>query len=199
MYNIIIYVLISIASYGIGCFSTARVLAKSFKYLNIYKVGTGFADTENIYSNISKPLGIVAAILDSGKMFLYLSIIKFFFIYAGYEELSLQIPLFIFGFFMIGGHCLPVTHKFRGGRGIFTYIGLMMFFAFQPMIYVLLIAIVIIMLFKQIRFAQFFIVLFPPILSVFWIESRQLLTLMFITAFLMGVLNLIVARRLGEI
>jgi len=119
--------------------------------------------------------------------------------YIGYELSAIELPLFIFGFFMIGGHCLPATHKFRGGRGIFTYIGLMLFFVFQPMIYILLIALVIIFLFKQIRFTQYFIVLFPPILSVFWIDSRQVLIMMFVTAFLMGILNFIVAKRLGEL
>lgn len=57
--NFYLYVIaVSLLSYGLGCFSTARMPAKSFVKLNIYKVGTGYADTENIYCHISKTLGI---------------------------------------------------------------------------------------------------------------------------------------------
>lgn len=189
---------ISIISYFLGCFSTARLIAKNFKNLNIYKVGSGFADTENLFSNISKPLGILSALIDLGKMTLYLFFLRYFMNLLGYNELVTEIPLFIYGFFLITGHCLPINHNFKGGRGIFTYIGLLLVFMFHPMIYILLIACILIFVFKQIRFAQYFIVFIPPILSIFIGKPRQIIILMIITAFLMGFLNFVVSKRLGE-
>jgi glycerol-3-phosphate acyltransferase PlsY len=47
-----------------GGFSTARILAKSVRSLNIYKVGTGLADTENIFQNVSRPMGILVGLID---------------------------------------------------------------------------------------------------------------------------------------
>ena len=71
----ILYVLYAVAicvmSYTLGCFSTARVIAKSCKKLNVYGVGTGLAINENIYLNISKPLGALAALLDATKIYMY--------------------------------------------------------------------------------------------------------------------------------
>jgi glycerol-3-phosphate acyltransferase PlsY len=48
--------LLILLSYLLGCFSTARLVAKWAKSLNIYRVGTGHADSENIYENVSHPL-----------------------------------------------------------------------------------------------------------------------------------------------
>lgn len=191
----------SILSYGLGCFSTARLLAKSFKNLNIYKVGTGYADTENIYSNISKLLGILAGAIDILKVLLYLILLAYIHSYLNFSEniLTRDITLFIFGFFMILGHTLPITHGFKGGRGIFNYSGLILFFAPIPMISVLALSFILILFFKQIRFSNFIIVLLPPIIAFFCNLSHSVLVMMAITAIIMGILNLIVSKQLGEI
>ncbi|MCD8481034.1 MAG: glycerol-3-phosphate acyltransferase [Candidatus Cloacimonetes bacterium] len=72
-----IAVLIFLLTYFYGGFSTARVIAKGFRSLNIYKVGTGLADSENIYTNISKPMGILVGALDVVKAYLYLELVHF--------------------------------------------------------------------------------------------------------------------------
>jgi glycerol-3-phosphate acyltransferase PlsY len=108
--------------------------------------------------------------------------------------------LFVFGFFMIIGHCLPITYKFQGGRGIFIYIGLMIGFVYWvPMLISLIIVAVLFFYFKQIRFAQYFIVLILPFLSLFWQFRNANMRLMVLTALLMGVLNFVVSKRLKEI
>ncbi|HQI53675.1 MAG TPA: glycerol-3-phosphate acyltransferase, partial [Candidatus Cloacimonas acidaminovorans] len=70
-------ILIIIIAYLYGCFSTARIVAKSFRSLNVYKIGTGLADTENIYTNISKPLGTLVGAIDVAKASLFLKIVEF--------------------------------------------------------------------------------------------------------------------------
>jgi len=120
--HIFLFIGLIIVSYGIGCFSTARILAKSVRSLNIYKVGSGHPDTENIFNNVSKPLGIVAGVLDFSKLYAYLYLLRFILIKT-YPEFTLgsfqNNPWFLtIGFAMVVGHCLPVTHRFKGGRGI---------------------------------------------------------------------------------
>jgi len=199
--EILLAIGLCVLSYFLGCFSSARVLARSIKKLNIHKVGTGLADTENIYLHISKPLGVAAAFVDTGKMVLYLLLLRCLFSHFELVGIGTNTMMFVYGFFMILGHCLPVTHKFKGSRGMFTYIGLLIVSAFIPvqMLITLLIAGVLVVFFKQIRFAQYFIVLFPPFLSFFWGPGRPILTLMVITAIMMGVLNFVVSKRLGEL
>ena len=66
---------IVVLAYLYGCFSTARIVAKGFRSLDIYKVGTGLADTENIYANISRPLGVLVGALDMAKAYLFMKVI----------------------------------------------------------------------------------------------------------------------------
>ena len=54
MLSMIVFVVLLIISYLLGCFSTAKLFAKSYKSINVYKVGSGHPDTQNIYNNIDK-------------------------------------------------------------------------------------------------------------------------------------------------
>ena len=199
MLQLFIITSICILSYFFGCYSTARLLAKSFRHLNILKVGTGLADISNIYHNISKQLGFFAAILDITKIYIFLTLLKYLLLYTMFESAStVEILTFMFGFFMILGHCMPVTNSFKGGRGIFTYVGLMLVFIPYYMLAILGFALLIFIFFKQFRFIQYMIVLLPPIVS-FFVADKQLVILMSITAVLMGILNFFVSKRYGEI
>jgi len=199
MYMVPLAIVICLISYILGCFSSASILAKRLKYKNIYKIGSGLADCENIYLNISKTLGIMCGVIDFTKMLVYLWFIQFILSKTEYSCLHGEIMLFVFGFFYIAGHCLPIHNKFKGGRGIFSYIALVMFFMRYEMIGVVVIAAILIWVFKQYRFAQYFIVLVPPVISFLSDKPIGLVRLMTITALLMGVLNYLVSKRFGEL
>jgi len=185
--------------YILGCFSTASVLAKHFKYKNIYKIGSGLADSENIYRYVSKPLGIICGVIDFAKMFIFLWLIRYILSKTIYHSLGDDVMLFIFGFFYIAGHCLPVCNKFRGGRGVFSYIGLISFFMPYVMLGVVAVAALTVWIFKQYRFAQFFIVLVPPLLCYYITRQHNIVGMMSITALLMGILNYLVSKKCGEL
>ena len=206
--------LISILSYFYGCFSTARIITKSFRSLNIYRVGTGLADTENIYTNISKSMGILVGALDLSKAYLFLLVVEFLLRMldqnSSYLELGvLYSPnlMLAYGIGMLLGHCLPYSHQFRGGRGIFTYMGFIAYFAFVPMLITVFLALILITRFHQIRFAQYTIVILPVVLfQLFyylfdWYKPDLPVyfnSILIVTAILMGVLNFLVSKRLGE-
>lgn len=204
MISILIFAAIAIFSYLIGCFSTAKMIAKNYKSMNIYKIGTGHPDTLNIYSNVDKSLGIFTGIVDLGKIFFYLFLLKYILNNPSTIEwiganIGTENHLLIFGFMMVIGHCLPVTHHFRGGRGLFTYIGFVAFFALWPMLIIAFLALLIVIFFKQIRFAQYMIVMLPPLVNFFFVYDKSLLGKMFIAAILMAIINFIVSKKKGEI
>ncbi|MBM4404246.1 MAG: glycerol-3-phosphate acyltransferase [Candidatus Cloacimonetes bacterium] len=202
-------------SYMYGGFSAARVVAKSFRSLNIYRVGTGLADTENIYQNVSKALGFLVGAIDVSKSYFYLWLLdsllqwggdyKFM---EGIEFLYRPEMIMVYGVAMLIGHCLPLTHGFRGGRGIFTYMGFIAYVCFMPMMITAVLAMLSVVWFKQIRFAQYLIVVFPVILMQLMLsffphylktQPSYSFAYMFGTVILMGALNVIVSKRLGEI
>lgn len=207
--------LLTVLSYMFGGFSTARILVKSVRSLNIYKIGSGLADTENIYQHVSKPMGVLVGLIDASKSYLYLMLVSFVLQFLdraslGGADLS---PLYQGGIMMLyaaallTGHCLPLTNKLRGGRGIFTYLGIVAYFAFLPALITALIAWALVGIWKQIRFAQYLIVILPMILTaVFssyfpWFQTNlgaHLLPHMIALIMLMGMLNFIVSKKLGE-
>lgn len=206
---------IVLIGYFYGCFSTARIIAKSFRSLNIYKLGTGLADTENIYSHVSKPMGILVGALDVAKAYLFLKVVEMLLLllakghlFPGTEKLYAPNVMLVYGLAMLVGHCLPVTQRWRGGRGIFTYTGFVAYFAFYPMLITMVLAWLVVMFYRQIRFAQYMIVVLPVILTqVFYslipIFRRDLppyfLAMMMGVALLMGVLNFVVSKKMGEL
>jgi len=199
MTSVLLIIGMIIVSYLIGCFSTARLITKHFKLLNIYKVGTGHPDTENIYLNVSKTLGVVAGIVDAAKMYFFLFLLKYFYNRLGINGGFIEILLLVTGFAMIVGHCLPVTNKFKGGRGLFTFIGYGAYFILEPMAIVVVLAIIFILIFKQIRFAQYMVVLLPAWISYFFPAYEPIFHYLVIVSIMMGGINYIVSKRLGEI
>ena len=203
MLSIIVFGSLLLLSYLLGCFSTAKLLAKSYKSINIYKVGTGHPDTQNIYNNIDKTLGIFTGIVDFGKMYFYIVLLSYLLNYPSITNIIGNIGtndhLLVLSFFMVIGHCLPVTHRFKGGRGLFTYIGFVLYFAPFPMMIITLLAIILVVFFKQMRFAQYMVVMLPPFINFFFEDDPAFLAKMFIAALLMGVINFVVSKRLGEI
>lgn len=211
----LIAILLFILAYLYGGFSTAQVIAKSFRSLNIYKIGTGMADTENIYSNISKPMGLLVGAIDLSKAYLFLMVVEFVLrllgdaaAFADFATLYSPTLMMVYGVGMLMGHCLPVTHNFRGGRGIFTYMGFFAYFAFLPLLITAVIAMILVWRFKQVRFAQYTIVILPVALyqifyhTIPWFRKElppYFTTILIGTALFMGVLNIVVSKRLGEI
>lgn len=215
---IIVVILLILLSYLYGCFSTARVLAKSVKSLNISKVGTGFADTENIYLNVSKPLGILVGTLDAIKSYAFLYFLKILLIAMDKMAVPPNLAILystnimmLYGLAMLMGHCLPLTNHLKGGRGIFTYLGIMGFFTFYPTIVTGVLVLLIVFLFKQVRFAQYTIVLLPVFLTQICSSFEVLnafnnphghvalyTTKLLGIAICMGVLNFILSKQLGE-
>ena len=215
---ILIAVLIVLLSYFYGGFSTARVLAKSFRFLNIYKVGTGLADTENIYFNISKPLGILTGALDAVKSYTFLFFVSLLLTFMDKMPFPPDLSklysgdfMMLYGIAMLIGHCLPLRQQFRGGRGIFTYFGIMLVFTPIPALLTGLLALVLVAGFRQIRFAQYTIVILPVILTQIcssfsfctMLAQHHYTGALFTTkllgmAVLMGILNFFVSKKLGE-
>ncbi len=200
MITVIIYIGIIILAYFLGCFSAARFIAKAFKHLKICKVGTGRPDTENIYFNVSKSLGILVGALDFLKVYIFLSILNYllpkFDITSAISDPS---DLIIFGVAMLVGHVFPIFHRFYGGRGIFPYIAIMTYFAYYPMLIVAILVLLIMIFFKQFRFSQYMIVLLPPFINLFFSGSKSIDVRLFLLAFLMGIMNIISSKQKGEL
>ena len=111
------FILISIV-YFFGSIPFAYILPKIFGLGDIRKIGSGNVGATNVLRAGNKLLAIIVLAFDIIKGFAPLFILKNYY----HNELSEIIILFI-GSAAILGHIFPIWLKFKGGKGVATYIG----------------------------------------------------------------------------
>ena len=119
--------LISVAlySYLLGSLPFGLILTKIFLHKDIRKVGSGNIGTTNVLRTGNKFLALTTLLLDLLKGFVSVFITLLYF-----ESLVSYSALICFI-----GHIYPVWLKFKGGKGVATYIGFL--FGFNPYIAIL--------------------------------------------------------------
>ena len=111
------FFLISIV-YFFGSIPFAYILPKIFGLGDIRKLGSGNVGATNVLRTGKKSLAIIVLAFDIIKGFAPLFILKNYY----NNELSEFTVLFI-GSVAILGHIFPIWLKFKGGKGVATYIG----------------------------------------------------------------------------
>lgn len=111
-------ILIAIISYLIGNFSSAYILGKVCKSKDIRKYGSGNAGATNALRVFGVKIGLISFILDILKGIIAVNIGNYFMGYNG---------ALIAGAFVVIGHDWPVFLKFKGGKGIATSLGVMLY------------------------------------------------------------------------
>ena len=91
------------------------LITKFFLKKDIRKVGSGNIGATNALRTGNKLIGYSTLILDVAKAVLTILIVKFY-----YNELIYLSSLLIFI-----GHVFPVWLKFKGGKGVSTYLGIL--------------------------------------------------------------------------
>ena len=109
--------LISIV-YFFGSIPFAYILPKIFGLGDIRELGSGNVGATNVLRAGNKLLAIIVLAFDIIKGFAPLFVLKNYY----HNELSEIIILFI-GSAAILGHIFPIWLKFKGGKGVATYIG----------------------------------------------------------------------------
>ena len=111
--NIIIIVIF----YLIGSLPFAFILTKLFGFGDIRKIGSGNIGATNVLRTGNRFLAFIVLCLDILKGFIPFLILDFYF-----DGMDLLIKLF-FCHFAVIGHIFPIWLKFKGGKGVATYIG----------------------------------------------------------------------------
>ena len=114
MINIDIFIII-FTSYLIGSIPFGYILTKFFLKEDITKIGSGNIGATNVLRTGNKFLGYLTLLLDVVKAVIPLLIIKhYFYDYIYISSLSIFL-----------GHVFPIWLKFKGGKGVATYVGIL--------------------------------------------------------------------------
>ena len=118
--------LLIILFYLIGSFPFALILTKLSGFGDIRNIGSGNIGATNVLRTGNKLLAIIVLSLDILK-----GLIPYLIIHIYFNELSLLNKIFLCHFAVIG-HIYPIWLKFKGGKGVATYIGFL--FGLNPYI-----------------------------------------------------------------
>ena len=107
--------IIIVLSYLIGSIPFGFLLTKVFLKKDIREIGSGNIGTTNVLRTGNKLLGYGTLILDIFKAVIPVLIIKY------------QYPEFLFlsSLSIFLGHVFPIWLKFKGGKGVATYLGIL--------------------------------------------------------------------------
>ncbi len=111
-------ILIAIIAYAFGNLSFAVVIGKIFYKKDVRNYGSGNAGTTNMIRAFGKKAGIITFVGDALKGFLAALIGM---LVGG------EMGGYVAGAFVIVGHNWPLALKFKGGKGVATTIGVMLF------------------------------------------------------------------------
>ena len=107
--------LILLASYLIGAFPSAYIAGK-IKGINIYKTGTGNVGGMNTFSSVGKIAGVIVTLTDIGKGFLVAYLAARF--SGGHPYIQLWAVAAA-----VVGHNWMIYIGFKGGKGVATFVG----------------------------------------------------------------------------
>lgn len=126
------YIIPAILGYLLGSVSPSALLGK-IKKVNLRKSGTGNLGATNTALLMGKKLGFAVMFFDIFKGALAVIITKLIF----FETAALS--SLIAGAFATIGHMYPFYLKFKGGKGLATYGGMIL--AYDPLLFLILFAI----------------------------------------------------------
>jgi glycerol-3-phosphate acyltransferase PlsY len=112
-----------IGAYLIGSIDFAVVVAAAHG-VDIHAVGSGNPGTSNVLRALGRGPAVMVFLGDALKGVIAAAI---GWLAAGAGDPALQPVAFAAGFLAVVGHCFPILHRFKGGKGVATAAGMLTF------------------------------------------------------------------------
>ena len=109
------YSIIIISCYILGSIPFGLILTRVFLKQDIRSIGSGNIGATNVLRTGNKMIGYSTLILDIGK-----AVIPVIYIKLNYPDY-----VFISSLSVFLGHVFPIWLKFKGGKGVATYVGIL--------------------------------------------------------------------------
>ena len=162
-------IIVAVYSYLLGSIPFGLVLTKIFLKKDIREIGSGNIGTTNVLRTGKKSLAIATLILDLLKG--YLSIIITF---TYFENLISYSALICFI-----GHIFPVWLKFKGGKGVATYLGVILALSYKFFLIFGITWLVLSFLFRYASLSSIISSLIVFVYSYFFINNFSLILFIF--------------------
>tara|TARA_Y100000816_G_scaffold94260_1_gene65371 strand:+ start:2723 stop:3304 length:582 start_codon:yes stop_codon:yes gene_type:complete len=167
------FIIVALYSYLLGSIPFGLVLTKIFLKKDIRKTGSGNIGATNVLRTGKKYLAALTLFFDSLKGY-----VSVFITTETFQDLYLYSA-----FFCLVGHIYSIWLKFKGGKGVATFLGIIFFLSYDYFIIFILSWLFLIVIFKYSSLSSICSVLSVSIYDYFFIEKN--LVLFFIISFIL--------------
>ncbi len=162
-------IIVTAYSYFLGSIPFGLVLTKIFLKKDIREIGSGNIGTTNVLRTGKKSLAVATLVLDLLKG--YFSIVITFFYF---DNLILYSALICFI-----GHIFPVWLKFKGGKGVATYLGILLALSYKFFLIFGITWLILSFLFRYASLSSIISSLIVFVYSYFFIKNFSLILFIF--------------------
>lgn len=155
------YILLAVISYFIGNISFAYILGKIFTKKDVRDYGSGNAGTTNAIRAFGKKIGILVFLGDVLKGVVAVLLGRY---------LLGQTGAYLAGACVIIGHNWPVLLNFRGGKGVATTIGVMVFVSIKLTLICVVVGVIIIILTRTVSMGSILGMASAPLVAILFIR-----------------------------
>ncbi len=115
-----------VLSYLLGSVSGSIVVG-TLRHVDIREKGSGNAGGTNAFRTQGFKFALFVVLIDMGKGFLAAWLFPQFDLGKFDSGISSDVQMLSCGFAVVAGHCYPLWHGFRGGKGAATTVGALLF------------------------------------------------------------------------
>ncbi|MFT3727056.1 MAG: glycerol-3-phosphate 1-O-acyltransferase PlsY [Terricaulis sp.] len=117
------FVLAALGGYLLGSIPFGLVLTRAAGLGDIRNIGSGNIGATNVLRTGRKDIALATLVFDAGKAAIALLLARFF---SNGSPFQIEFGL-VAGAAAFIGHCFPIWLNFKGGKGVATYFGLLLF------------------------------------------------------------------------
>jgi glycerol-3-phosphate acyltransferase PlsY len=163
-----ILALISIlAAYVLGSIPFGYLLVKAFRHQDIRATGSGNIGATNVLRSGAKGLGLATLVLDLGKAFVAVEIVRLRIAPADFDLATGAAVAAVLG------HCYPVWLRFRGGKGVASALGVFLALTWPSALCILTVFAVVVSLTRFVSLASIVAAASLPFFALYFVPERS--------------------------
>jgi len=177
----VLFLALLTAAYLLGSISFGLLISQKVRKLDITKAGSGNIGAANVAREVGLKWGIITLLADTLKGFI--PVICAYYIFNSSVEINEALKGMI-GLAALLGHQFSIYHRFKGGKGVATYLGV--FLAISPISCLLcgMIFVIFVWVWRYISLGSIVASLAMPLCLYFMHHSNVIIILSLIISFL---------------
>lgn len=164
-------IVVAVVAYLIGSISFSVIFTKRIKGFDVRERGSGNAGSTNVLRTAGKQVALLTLICDILKGVVAVGFAILIGIIAQADNNTKAQLVEIAGVFVVIGHTFPIFFGFKGGKGVATSLGVLLFINWKIGLICLVFALVVMALSKMVSLGSISAAILFPILCTFMTDN----------------------------